>query len=139
MVRDRILVGTRFSARPERPWGPPSPLYNGYRVFPGGRGGRGVGLTPQPPSSAEGPRKCRAIGLLTLRACVAYKKGVNLPTYMSVCLYFKLSVQPPADPNILSHTYPNPFCLCELTVHNDAWLCMRCGHKVQKQNHSLEP
>ena len=25
-VRDRIAVGTRFSARPDRPWGPPSLL-----------------------------------------------------------------------------------------------------------------
>jgi len=51
-VRDRIPVGTRFSSRPYRPWGPPSLLYNGYRVFLGGRGGQGVGLTPTP-SSAE--------------------------------------------------------------------------------------
>jgi hypothetical protein len=29
--------GARFSARPDRPWGPPSLLYNGYRVFPGGK------------------------------------------------------------------------------------------------------
>jgi len=43
-VRDRIPVGTKFSARPDRPWGPPSLLYNWYRVFPGVRGGRGVGL-----------------------------------------------------------------------------------------------
>jgi len=35
-VRDRMPVGTRFSARPDHPWGPPSLLYNGYRVFPGG-------------------------------------------------------------------------------------------------------
>jgi hypothetical protein len=29
--------------RPEQPWVPPSLLYNGYRVFPGGkRSGRGV-------------------------------------------------------------------------------------------------
>jgi len=26
-----------FSARPDRPWGPPSLLYNGYRVFSGGK------------------------------------------------------------------------------------------------------
>jgi len=32
---DRILVGARFSARPDRPWGPPSLLYNRYRKFPG--------------------------------------------------------------------------------------------------------
>jgi len=29
--------GTRFSARPDRPWGPPSLLYNGYQVFPRGK------------------------------------------------------------------------------------------------------
>ena len=26
-----------FCTRPPRPWGPPSFLYNGYRVFPGGK------------------------------------------------------------------------------------------------------
>jgi len=43
-VRDRIPVGTRFSARSDRSWGPPSLLYNGYRVFPGSkvRPGRAV-------------------------------------------------------------------------------------------------
>ena len=29
------VVGEIFRARPDRPWGPPSLLYNGYRVFPG--------------------------------------------------------------------------------------------------------
>jgi hypothetical protein len=38
---------------PDRLRGPPSLLYNGYRVFPGGKGGRGVMLTTHPPSSAE--------------------------------------------------------------------------------------
>jgi len=33
-VRESNPVGTRFSACPYRPWGPPSLLYNGYRVFP---------------------------------------------------------------------------------------------------------
>ena len=32
---DRIPVGSRFfRTRTDRPWGPPSLLYNGYRVFP---------------------------------------------------------------------------------------------------------
>ena len=26
-----------FTVRPDRPWGPPSLLYNAYRVFPGGK------------------------------------------------------------------------------------------------------
>jgi len=30
------------------PCGPPSLLYNGYRVFPGVKSGRGVTLTPHP-------------------------------------------------------------------------------------------
>ena len=75
-------MGTRFSACPDRSWGPPSLLYNGYRVFPGGRGGgrggRDAGLTPHPHLECRCPRKSRAIPLLTLRAFVACKKGENL-------------------------------------------------------------
>ena len=43
---DRIPVaGEIFQIRPDRPWGPPSLLYNGYRVFPGGRAAGGLALT----------------------------------------------------------------------------------------------
>jgi hypothetical protein len=44
--------GEIFSC-PDWPWGPPSLLYNGYRVFPGGkvRLGRAVDHSP-PPSNA---------------------------------------------------------------------------------------
>jgi len=65
----------RFSARADRAWGPSSLLQNGYRFFSGGRGGRSVGLIPHPHLECRGPRKSRAIPLLTLRAFVAYKKG----------------------------------------------------------------
>jgi len=35
---DRIPVGDEiFRTRSDRPWGPPSVLYKGYRVFPGGK------------------------------------------------------------------------------------------------------
>ena len=34
---DRIPVGGEiFRTRPDQPWGPPSLVYNGYRVIPGG-------------------------------------------------------------------------------------------------------
>ena len=40
---DRILAGTRFSAKSRTDLGPPSLLYYGYRVFPGvKRPGNGV-------------------------------------------------------------------------------------------------
>jgi hypothetical protein len=42
------LWGEIFRTHPDRLRGPPSPLYNGYRVFPGGKGGRGVMLTTHP-------------------------------------------------------------------------------------------
>jgi hypothetical protein len=37
-----------FRTYPDRLRGPPSLLYNRYRVFPGGKGGRGVILTTHP-------------------------------------------------------------------------------------------
>jgi len=40
--------------RPDRPWGPPSLLYNGYRVFPGGKERPGRDADPSPSSSAVG-------------------------------------------------------------------------------------
>jgi hypothetical protein len=45
-------VGARFSVRPDRPWGPPSLLYNGYRFFHGGKVLQGRDADHSPPSSA---------------------------------------------------------------------------------------
>ena len=59
--------GRHFCTCPDRPWGPPSLLYNGYRVFSGVKSDRGVTLTPYPllvPWSWKG----RAIPLLPLWA-----------------------------------------------------------------------
>ena len=45
-------MGTRFSARPDRSWGPPSLPYNEYGVFPGGKVRPGLAADHSPPSSA---------------------------------------------------------------------------------------
>jgi len=45
--------GEIFRTSPDRPWGPPSLLYSGYRVFPGGKVRPGRDADPSPPSSAE--------------------------------------------------------------------------------------
>ena len=45
--------GEIFRTCPDRPWGPPSLLCNGYRVFPGGKVRPGCDADPSPPSSAE--------------------------------------------------------------------------------------
>ena len=47
------LWGEIFRTCPDRPWGSPSLLYNGYRVFPGGKVLPGRDADPSPPSSAE--------------------------------------------------------------------------------------
>ena len=44
--------GEIFRTRPDRPWGPPSLLYNGYWVFPGGKVRPGRAADHLPPTSA---------------------------------------------------------------------------------------
>ena len=41
-----------FRTYPDRPWGPPSLLKNGYRFFPGGKVRPGRAADHSPPSSA---------------------------------------------------------------------------------------
>jgi hypothetical protein len=43
-----------FRTSPDRPWGPPSLLYNGYRVFFGGKERPERDADPSPPSSSVG-------------------------------------------------------------------------------------
>ena len=44
--------GEIYRTCPDRPWGPPSLLYNGYRVFPGGKERPRRDADPLPPSCA---------------------------------------------------------------------------------------
>jgi hypothetical protein len=44
--------GEILRTSPGGPWGPPSLLYNGYRVFPGGKERPGRDSDPLPPFSA---------------------------------------------------------------------------------------
>jgi len=63
---DRIPVGVEiFRTCPDRPWGPPSLLYNEYRVFPGGKERPGREANPSP-LLVPWSRKSRAIPLLPL-------------------------------------------------------------------------
>jgi len=44
--------GEIFCTCPDQPWGPHSPLYNGYQVFPEGKERAGCDADPSTPSSA---------------------------------------------------------------------------------------
>jgi len=85
--------GEIFCTCPDRPWSPPSLLYNGYRVFPGGkeRPGRDADLSPL---LVPWSRKSRAIPLLplwvilpvqSLSACTRVHFTIS-PYYMKVCV-----------------------------------------------------
>jgi len=65
---DRIPVGGEiFHTCPDRHWGPPSLLYNGYRVFPGGKEWPVRDAAPHP-VLVPWSRKSTAIPLLPLCA-----------------------------------------------------------------------
>ena len=61
------MGGEIFRTCPDRPWGTPSLLCNGYRVFPGVKSGWSVTLTPHP-LLVPWSRKSRAIPVLPLWA-----------------------------------------------------------------------
>jgi hypothetical protein len=45
--KDQIPVGDEISRTcPDRPWGPPTLLYNGYRIFPGSKKRPGLDANP---------------------------------------------------------------------------------------------
>ena len=78
--------GEIFHPCPDRPWGPPSLLYNGYRVFPGVKSGRGVTLTPHP-LLVPWSRKGRAIPLLPLWA-IRPVQSLNACTRVHFTFFF---------------------------------------------------
>jgi hypothetical protein len=55
----------------------------GTRFFLGVESGQGVTLTPHPLLVPRSKKQSRAIPVLSLRAFVAYKKRVKLPTSVS--------------------------------------------------------
>jgi hypothetical protein len=69
---------------PDRLWGPPSLLYNGYRVFPGGKERLGRDAGPSPPSSAVGHERVELYlyspyGLYGLYGTSVPVQGCTLP------------------------------------------------------------
>ena len=82
-VRGSNPGGERFSACPDRRWGPPTLLYNGYRVFPGLKYGRSVLLTIHP-LLVPWSWKSRAIPLPTLWATTGPVTGT-----LYIYLYMK--------------------------------------------------
>ena len=65
---------------------PPTLLYNGYRLFPGGKGGRGVALTTHLHLVPRSTEKNRAIHLFSLRAFAAYDRVKPYIVQENICI-----------------------------------------------------
>jgi hypothetical protein len=111
--------GRVFRIRPDRPWVPPSLLYNGYRFFPGGKAaGHGA---DHPPLLAPGQEK---VGLfiypsLGLRVCY----GVPLP--LPIIIYgATLRLNPSTTPDLKFYKLLLCTVLDPVTGNVKAsWLC----------------
>jgi hypothetical protein len=73
--------GEIFRTCPDRPWGPPSLLYNGYRVFPGGKERSGNDAEPSPPSSAVGHERVELYHFSPYGPYGLYRASVELYIY----------------------------------------------------------
>jgi len=93
-----------FRTYPDQPCGPPSLLYNGFRVFPGGKERPASDAAPSPTSSAVGPERVELYiyppyGPYDLYRDLVPEQGCTLP-YLTPSLYvlfsapFKQTVQP---------------------------------------------
>jgi hypothetical protein len=78
--------GEIFRTYPDRLPGPPSLLHNGYRVFPGGKGGRGVMLTKHP-ILVPRLRKSWVIHPLTLWVLLGLLRGSLISSHGNIVFW----------------------------------------------------
>ena len=100
MVRESNLGGGEiFRTCPDRPWSPPSLLYNEYRVFPGGKERPGCDADPSPRSSAVGHERVELYlyspyGPYALYRASVYVQGCTLPYSKAIPLLPLWAVRP---------------------------------------------
>jgi len=82
--------GKIFRTCPDRPWGPPTLLYSGYRVIPGGKERPGRDADPSP-FLVPWSRKSRAIPLLTTWA-VGPVQSLSVCTTLHFTLYIYIVI-----------------------------------------------
>jgi len=118
--------GEIFRIRPDRPWGPPSLLYNRYRIFPGGKA---TGAWRWPSSAEVKERVELYIYLLPLWAFVAcFRVNISF-TFIS------LTRSVPSDYWNLFFTFSESFgllalCCAQCSLYAVVELLMRQAGKV---------
>ena len=98
--------GEVFRNCPDRPWGPPSLLYNGYRVFPEGEERPRRDADPTPPSNAVGHKRVELYLYSPYGPYVLYRASVPVQGWPLPLLYMKRSswCNPQSPIEVFSHT-----------------------------------
>jgi hypothetical protein len=123
--------GEIFRTCPNQPWDPPSLLYNGYQVFPGGKERPGRDTDPSPPSSAVGhervePYLYSPYGLYGLYRASVPVQGCTL-TFMSFTLLMKLTTHPCLAPMLRMCGVILPFPIYTFTACIGTTLPLFCS------------
>jgi hypothetical protein len=79
--------GKIFNTCPDRPWGPLSLLYNGYRVFPGCKDRPRRDADPSPPSLAVGHGRVKLYLYSPYGPCGLYRASVPVQGWTLPYLY----------------------------------------------------
>jgi len=95
--------GEIFRTCPDRPWDPPSLLYNGYRVFPRGKERPGRDADPSPPSSAVGHERAELYLYSPYGLYGLYRASVSEQSYTST---LPMGRTPCTEPQCLSRAIP---------------------------------
>jgi hypothetical protein len=98
--------GKIFRTCPDRPWGPPSLLYNGYRVFSGGKERPGRDVDPSP-LLVPWSKKDKAIPILPLWAARPVQI-LSACTRMTFTLYLLLGYYAASSGNSLPDVWGQP-------------------------------
>jgi len=140
------MGGEIFLTCPDRPWGPPSLLYYGYRVFPGVKRGRGVTLTPHL-LLAPWSRKSRAIPLLplwavqpvqSLSACTRVHVTFHLFSTVWGIVYVQVRGHPLVHGRTIITNYGNEICFpLTLGFRRRSSSTIRVGYVLLERTHHL--
>jgi len=117
----RVEIDEIFRTRSDRRWGPPSLLYNEYRVFPGGKAA-GAWRWPPTPSSAKVKERVELTPIQTFVACfmlnfsftsnfTCMDEWIECCVCVCLCMRASISICIKACVNV---------CACVICV----WVCM---------------
>jgi len=103
--------GEIFRTCSDRPWGPPSLLYNGYRVFPGGKERSGRDSDPSPPSSAMLKKEWAVRPVQSLSVCTR----VHFTRFSNKCWFFGILIRK----SLIPHDDISEICFIKVLKSDD--------------------